>query len=89
LKEYKRNEDYRCEFARDLLPRYQYPEHLILKICHLLSVSFLKMEPTNKLEKILYDAYYDFLGRVDLPEFARILFNELREYGMAENEKNG
>jgi class 3 adenylate cyclase/ligand-binding sensor domain-containing protein len=87
LREYRRNEDYRCEFARDILPRFNYSEQQTLKICHLLSVSFEKMEPTNKLEKILFDSYYDFLGRVDLPEAARALFNEQREYGMAENEK--
>ena len=87
LNEYRRNEDYRCEFARDILPRFNYSEQQSLKICHLLSVSFEKMEPTNKLEKIMFDSYYDFLGRVDLPEAARTLFNEQREYGIAENEK--
>lgn len=85
--DYRRNEDYRCEFARDLLPRFKYSEQLILKICHLLGVSFEKMEPTNKLEKILFDSYYDFLGRADLPLAAKELFREQREYGLAENEK--
>lgn len=88
IKDYSRNEDYRCEFARDVLPRFKYSEEHLLKICHLLSVSFEKLSPANKLEKILYDTYYDFLGRVDLPELARELFNEQKEYGLAENEKD-
>ena len=86
LHDYRRNADYRCEFAREMLPRFKYSEEQTLKVCHLLSVSIEKLSPTNQLEKILLDAYYDYLGRVDLPDNAKSLFLERRDYGMASSE---
>jgi len=87
LTDYRRHEDYRCEFASDILPLFKYSESITLKVCHLLGVSFDKMKPASKLEKIMFDSYYDFLGKVDLQGAALALFREQNEYGIAENKK--
>ena len=50
------------KIARELLPRFDYTESEIEKVCHLIMVTKMPQRPTNLLENILCDADLYYLG---------------------------
>ena len=74
------------KLAREVLPRYEYSEDQINKICDLIFATHLPPNPQNKLEEIICDADLDYLGRVDFVPVSKMLFRELVEYKLIEDD---
>ena len=74
------------KIARETLPRYDYSEDQINQICDLIFATHLPPKPQNKLESIICDADLDYLGRVDFVPVSKMLFRELVEYGVVEDD---
>lgn len=74
------------KLARETLPRYEYSEAQIDKICDLIFATHLPPNPQNILEGIICDADLDYLGRVDFVPVSKMLFKELVDYGVIEDD---
>ena len=64
--------------AREILPRYNYSEEQIEKICRLIMVTKLPPKPTTLLERIMCDSDLDYLGRSDFIPVSNTLYEELK-----------
>ncbi len=65
LWKYDNNEPLGCEFAREILPKYDYNQEQIEKICEMIMATKMPQNPKTKLDKILCDADLFYLGRSD------------------------
>ena len=65
-----------CFYAKDILPKYGYSNDQIKTVCELIMSTQAPISPDNKLEEILCDANFAYLGRVD---FIDIMKNQARE----------
>lgn len=65
LRAYEGHENASCEIARELLPRYGYPEDYIRQVCRMIYTTQLPQKAVTLSEKILCDADLDYLGRED------------------------
>ena len=65
-----------CFYAKDILPKYGYSNEQIKIVCELIMSTQMPVSPDNKLEKILCDANFAYLGRVD---FIDIMKNQAKE----------
>lgn len=68
--------------ARDILPKFQYSESQIDKICNLIMATKIPFQPINQLEKILIDSKMEYIGRPDYPERIKMLHREMVENGI-------
>jgi class 3 adenylate cyclase len=67
------------KFAKDILPKFKYTDDQIETVCSLiLAVRFPEIAK-NKMEAILMDACFNFLGRVDYLQYSLNHFKEVRE----------
>lgn len=78
LSVYKGHEDVSCLLVRDILPRYNYTDSQIEKICGMIQATRIPQQPKNHLEEILADADLDYLGRDDFYPISYSLFEELK-----------
>jgi hypothetical protein len=83
---YKDHELLGIKIAREILPRFNYSEEQITKICDLVFATRMPPVPQNKLEEIMCDADLDYLGRVDFVPVSNMLFRELVEHEAIEND---
>lgn len=74
---YDDHEYYGTEIAKQLLPKYNYTEEEINKICEIIMSTKLPPKPSNILEEIICDADLDYLGRIDFIPVSNTLFEEL------------
>lgn len=82
---YKDHELLGIQRTKEILPRYNYSEEQITKICDLIFATRMPPMPKNKLEEIICDADLDYLGRVDFVPVSNMLFRELVENEAIEN----
>lgn len=76
-----------CEYAREILPQYNYNIRQIEKVCSLIMATKMPPNPQNLLECIMCDADLDYLGRADFIPVSDTLYQELLERGIL-NDKN-
>lgn len=87
LEQYNDNEEIACQYARQSLPGFDFPEDVIEMICHIIMATRHDIDPRNKLEEIMCDADHDYLGRKDYKRIASNLYKELTEHGQSINER--
>ena len=75
------------EMAREILPMYGYTEDQIIEISKLILATRMPSNPTNLMEKIIIDANFDHIGRVDFLIESDRLFQEYRTLGKASSKK--
>jgi len=85
---YKDHELLGIQIAKEILPKFNYTDEQISKICDLIFATRLPPNPTNKLEEIICDADLDYLGRADFIPVSNMLFKELVEHGAIEYDIN-
>jgi hypothetical protein len=81
------HEERSVEMAREILPLYRYTEDQIDVICKLILATRMPLNPTNLMEKIICDANFDHIGRVDFLIESDRLFQEYRTLGKASSKK--
>ena len=87
IKDYKNNAEQRCGLAKEILPGFKYSQEQISEVCSLLSVSPESLEPSNRMEMILFDAYFEFFGKPELVEMAYSLFKEQKTFEATSSKK--
>ena len=75
-----------CDIARESLPRFDYSEEQIERICGMIMATRIPQTPNNLLEEIIADADLDYLGRDDFWTIGNKLFAELQMYGIIRTE---
>jgi uncharacterized protein len=86
LKGQEKHEEASCKIAQTYLPDYGYSEEQIEKICGMILATRIPQKPVNHLEQIICDADLDYLGRDDFFEIGQKLFQELKVYGIINDE---
>jgi len=76
---YDNHEELGCQLAREYLPKYDYSQGQIDKICEIIMATKLPPQPKNLLEAIICDSDLDYLGRSDMIPVSNTLFKELAE----------
>jgi len=66
------------EYARAMLPGYNYTPEQIDRICSIIMATKLPPRPANLLEEIICDSDLDYLGRSDFIPVSNTLFEELK-----------
>ncbi len=66
------------DYARKILPGYNYTTDQIEKICSIIMATRLPPKPANLLEEIICDSDLDYLGRSDFIPVSNTLFEELK-----------
>jgi predicted metal-dependent HD superfamily phosphohydrolase len=79
LKGNENHEASSCDIARDLLPKFNYDQDEVEKICKLILVTKLPQTPDNHLQEILCDADLFYLGSDKYFEGAEQLYKEFKE----------
>ena len=87
LSVYKGHEEASCLLVRDILPKYDYNEEQIEKICGMIQATKIPQEPKNNLEEIIADADLDYLGRSDFYSIANSLYEELSSLEVVKTEE--
>ncbi len=75
---YQNHEYYGCQIAKEILPKYNYTDEQIEKICELIMATELPPKPKNTLERIMCDSDLDYLGRIDFIPVSNTLYDELK-----------
>ncbi len=65
----------------EILPRFGFDESYIIATKHIITNSFNEKHE-SLADKILHDAKYDYLGRVDYIKLTDKLFRERNEHGI-------
>ncbi|HBZ20798.1 MAG TPA: guanylate cyclase [Bacteroidales bacterium] len=74
-----------AEYARKILPGYNYTSEQIEKICSIIMATKLPPKPANLLEEIICDSDLDYLGRSDFIPVSNTLFEELKAQNKMKN----
>jgi class 3 adenylate cyclase len=77
---YENQENRSAEFARNILPEFNYSEKQISIISNLILSSKWPPEPNNLLEMVLYDTKMEYIGRADFIKLYKNLFHEQNHY---------
>jgi TolB-like protein/Tfp pilus assembly protein PilF/HD superfamily phosphodiesterase len=83
----RNHEEIGCMMARDTLPSYGFSPEEVDTICGMIMATRIPQSPKNLLERILCDADLDYLGRDDFFETGRRLYDEMKERGIVETER--
>ena len=75
---YDNHEFYGTQLAKEILPKYNYSEQQIERICSIIMATKLPPRPTNLLENIICDSDLDYLGRSDFIPVSNTLYEELK-----------
>ncbi len=67
-----------CGIVRKELPRFNYSQEQIDRICGMIMATKIPQTPHNLLEQIICDADLDYLGRTDFWSIGNRLFLELK-----------
>ena len=67
-----------AEYARKILPDYNYSAEQIDRICSIIMATRLPPKPADLLEEIICDSDLDYLGRSDFIPVSNTLFEELK-----------
>jgi len=77
---YDNQENRSAEYARAILPEFNYSEKQITQISNLILSTKWPPEPKNMLEMVLYDVKMEFVGRADYTRLYKLLFLEQNQY---------
>jgi class 3 adenylate cyclase len=80
ITDYEKPMEASCSFAAEMLPKYGFGQDNITETIRLISASYTNV-PVKLSDRILHDARYSYLGRVDFRNLSEKLFRELSEYG--------
>ena len=75
---YDNHEFYGTELVREMLPKYNYTQEQIDRICEIIMSTKLPPRPKNLLEDIICDSDLDYLGRSDFIPVSNTLYEELK-----------
>jgi class 3 adenylate cyclase len=75
---YHKNEELAIRIAKKILPDFGYTPAQIRIIAGIIRTTKIRSIPKTKLQQIMNDADYDYLGRNDYFKIARKLFEELK-----------
>ena len=75
---YDNHEYYGTQIAREMLPKFNYTQEQIERICAIIMATKLPPKPTNLLENIICDSDLDYLGRSDFIPVSNTLYEELK-----------
>lgn len=81
-KTYVGHEEAGIEIARDMLPKFGYPEDIITRVCDIILTTKMPQGAKNHLDQILCDADLDYLGRPDYHVISIRLKYEWDELGI-------
>jgi len=84
---YNNHEEKGCDFAKEILPEYNFSKDQVEKICHLIMATKSPQTPQTLLERIICDADLDYLGRAGVEITANKLFEELKQCSMITTEE--
>jgi len=84
---YENNKQMSCFYAKDILPKYGYSNDQITTVCELIMSTQAPISPDNKLEEILCDANFAYLGRVDFIDILKNQAKEMINFNMVSSEK--
>lgn len=84
---YKGHEAEGCLLAKATLPQFGFSTEQLEVICSMIMATKIPQTPKSKLDKILCDADLDYLGRNDFYEIGNRLYNEMKEQGFIETER--
>lgn len=84
---YKNHEDRGCVLAKETLPAFGFSAAQLESICSMIMATKIPQSPHNNLDKILCDADLDYLGRDDFYEIGNRLFDEMKNRGFIETER--
>ena len=84
---YKNHEDRGCALAKETLPNFGFSTAQLDSICSMIMATKIPQSPHNNLDRILCDADLDYLGRDDFYEIGDRLFEEMKNRGFIETER--
>ncbi|MBX7093785.1 MAG: response regulator [Flavobacteriales bacterium] len=76
---YHNNEELAVKMARKILPDYGYTSAQIKLISGIIRTTKVRSIPKTRLQQIMNDADYDYLGRKDYDDIAETLYKEMKE----------
>ena len=79
---YVGHEEESCNFAQEILPKFNYPQEKIDKIKRIIMATKLPHTPSDILEAIIQDSDLDYLGRTDFVPVSNMLYQELLDRGI-------
>lgn len=82
------HEEKSVEMVREILPLHMYTNDQIEQVCKLILATRMPPDPLNLMEKIIIDANFDHIGRVDFLIESDRLFQEYRTLGKAGTKKD-
>lgn len=85
LETYTGHEEISCEMARKWLPRFEYNNEQVEKICKLILVTKMPQSASSKLEEIICDADLFYLGTNQYITISNSLYKELHEAAFIKN----
>jgi class 3 adenylate cyclase len=77
--EYDNHEYHGTVLTREMLPKYNYTQEQIDRICEIIMSTQMPPKPKNLLESIICDSDLDYLGRSDFIPVSNTLYEELKE----------
>jgi len=80
--QYNDHEYHGTLIAREMLPKYNYTQEQIDRICDIIMATKMPPKPTDTLQSIICDADLDYLGRSDFIPVSNTLYKELKEQNM-------
>lgn len=83
IKTYAGHEEESCNYADEILPKFNYPQEKIDKIKSIIMATKLPHTPGNILEAIIQDSDLDYLGRADFVPVSNMLYQELLDRGVS------
>jgi len=83
-----KHEERSVEMAREILPIYRYTDEQIDQICDLIMATKLSATPQNQLQKIIFDANLDHIGRIDFLIQSDKLYQEMRALKKVKSKKD-
>lgn len=75
---YDNHEYHGTVIAREMLPKYDYTQTQIDRICEIIMATKLPPQPKNLLQNIICDSDLDYLGRSDFIPVSNTLYEELK-----------
>ena len=87
LRHYNDHEAHSCQIARETLPKFNYTEGDIHRICAMIMATKIPQTPQDYCAEILCDADLDYLGRNDFYVIGQSLFSELKTMKLVKTEE--
>ena len=87
IKQYSDNESVGCNYAKEILPGFDYSEDEISRISEMIMATVIPQAPKSIYDEILCDADLDYLGRDDFNDISILLRKELEAHGVIFSNK--